>query len=120
MWHTTRYSMVLWAYPPHDVAATVTQMIRLLGETSDFPLSWRLENQPLRPLPTSEEGWATLARERHTTRFGALDLSLDSPSGLYNPAQQTLPGRLPIYPLVEAVREPPLQAGGLQQLCRII
>ena len=73
---------MLWAYPPHDGAATVAEMIRLLGKTSDFPLSWYLENQPHRPLPTSPEGWATLAKEQRNTHFGALDLFLDSPSGL--------------------------------------
>jgi len=39
---------------------------------------------------------------------------------LNDPAQQMLQGRLAMRPLLEAVREPPLKAGGLQQLCRII
>lgn len=82
MWRTTRYDIVLWAYPPHDSTVILPTMIRLFDEVTGQRLGWHLENQPGRPLPASWGEWVALDKEQRNPRFGALDLFFDSPSGL--------------------------------------
>lgn len=81
MWHTTRYEVVLRAYPPHDPVVILPGMARLLEDKSGQRLAWHLEGEPSRPVPTTQEGWGTLAKGSRNPRYGALDLFFDSADG---------------------------------------
>jgi hypothetical protein len=82
MWRTTRYDLVLWAYPPRDPTTVLPGLIRLLDEVTGQQLKWHLAHQSDRPAPTSHAEWRALAEEQRDPQLGALDLFFDSPSGL--------------------------------------
>lgn len=82
MWRVTRYSMVFWGYPPHEIEV-LPQAIRAVEQRSEQPLTWNLADQPKRKIPRTREEWLTLGAEyRKENEFGALYIMLDSPSGL--------------------------------------
>ncbi len=82
MWYTARYSIVLWAYPPHDPSTIVPYMLRLLEETSGQRTVWHFAGEPDREVPACENEWIALVEEERDAEFGALDLFFDSASGL--------------------------------------
>lgn len=83
MWRLTRYSIVFWGYPPHEIEEVLPHIIRAVDQHSEQPLTWTLANQPGRPIPTTREEWLTLGAEyREENEFGALFVTLDSTVGL--------------------------------------
>ena len=83
MWRVTRYTMVLWGYPPHMAEDVLPRTIRLVDQLSGQPLAWSLTSQPGRHLPTTRAEWRALVEEyRARSGFSAVDMFLESSAGL--------------------------------------
>jgi hypothetical protein len=83
MWRVTRYSMVLWGYPPDAVEDILPRTVRLVDQTSGESLVWHLSSEPSRNLPKTSAEWKDLVGEhRERSSFDAVDMTLESTSGL--------------------------------------
>lgn len=82
MWHRTRYTMVLWGYPPHDAVTVLPSVIDLANAVAGQDLTWHIESQEDCPIPASREEWIQLAERRKNREHGVLDLFLYSLGGI--------------------------------------
>lgn len=81
MWPSTRYSVVSWGFPPHQPERILPNLVSLLDELCQRPLSWRIENQQHLPLPVTSSQWSILARDQRD-EDGSLSLFVNSPQQL--------------------------------------
>jgi hypothetical protein len=78
----TRYSIVLWGYPPHKAETILPEVVRLLDHSIGQSLVWHLESQPEISVTAAPGQWSDVAREQRNEEDGSLSVFCGSPSGL--------------------------------------